>query len=134
MAFRKLIIQDYFDETNTGNQNCEPDMEEILKLNVGRRFDEEESVTTMQKTTLKDCDYHFHTAEQNAIRYICGYLIRKCLLVHSCSECEKYANEHKSLDNTSIYSHFRAYQTKNCELFGKLYMPNDSLFFFTFVN
>ncbi|KAJ3662093.1 hypothetical protein Zmor_006454 [Zophobas morio] len=47
----KLIIQDYFDETNTGNQNCEPDMEEILKLNVGRRFDEEESVTTMQKTT-----------------------------------------------------------------------------------
>ncbi|KAJ3658056.1 hypothetical protein Zmor_007852 [Zophobas morio] len=44
MIFRKLIIHDYFDETNTGNQNCKPDMEDIIKLTVGLRFDEEESV------------------------------------------------------------------------------------------
>lgn len=129
-AFKKLFSVDFF---AFENQNCLPDFDEILKLKVTNvdRYDTAATTnTTLIHLNLKDCDYRFHADEQNAIRYICGYLIKKCLNVHTCQKCEEFANAHQNLDETTLYSQFRAYQTKNLETFGKLYMPQDNFFYY----
>jgi hypothetical protein len=106
-------------------------LEKILNVEinkVNRYNDDTAGDTSSNIVEIKDCDYQLHAVEQNSIRYTCGYLIRKCLTVHKCDICEKYANEHQDLDEITLYSHFRAYQNKNMDTFGNLYMPNNNFF------
>lgn len=102
-----------------------------LSIHSADRYDMS-SVTINRTTqlTLKDCDYQFHDMEQNAIRDICGYLIRKCINIHTCQNCVDFANTHQNLDETSLYSQFRACQTKTLDIFGNLYMPHDNIFYY----
>lgn len=82
---------------------------------------------------LDDYDYRqMDINEQNAFRFICGYLIRKCLKKHSCDLCINYAKEYTDLNDTSFYCFFRAYNSSDENLFGNLYMPNDN--FIAYVN
>jgi hypothetical protein len=130
-AFRKLFNLKLF--CSTGSENCAQDLEKILNVEinkVNRYNDATAGDTSSNIVEIKDCDYQLHAVEQNSIRYTCGYLIRKCLTVHKCDICEKYANEHQDLDETTLYSHFRAYQNKNMDTFGNLYMPNNNFFFY----
>jgi len=62
-------------------------------------------------------------SEKNAFKYVWGYLIKKCLEIHSCNVCEIYINKNKAtLDNTTLYFSFRANETN---LFGNLHIAND---------
>lgn len=87
-------------------QNCSQDTAKILNLHVDsvQRFALDSPTSPGNPDTqgitifLKDCDYHLHYVEKNSIRYICGYLMRKCLDVHNCATCLRYANEHDYLD------------------------------------
>jgi len=47
--------------------------------------------------------------EENAFRYVCEYLIKKCIEMHTCESCTNYVNENKTfLDNKSfLYCFFR---------------------------
>lgn len=76
---------------------------------------------------LDDHDYRqMDINEQDVLRYICGYLIRNCLKVHSCDLCIKYSKEYVDLNDTSYYCFFRAYSSTNDNLIGNLCMPNNN--------
>lgn len=64
--------------------------------------------------------------EENAFKYICGFLIKKCIKIHSCDVCITYINENNAiLDNTILFS-FRAYNTSEENQFGNLNIPSNS--------
>lgn len=66
--------------------------------------------------------------EQNAFKYICGYLIEKCLRVHKCPVCNTFARDDGNLNETNIFIHFKAYNTK-LSFFGGLKTPHESFYF-----
>jgi len=64
--------------------------------------------------------------EENAFKYICGYLIKKCTEIHSCDPCIQYVNENKTvLDNSTLYCSFRVYENET-NLFGNLNIPSNN--------
>jgi len=67
--------------------------------------------------------------EQNALTYICGYLIKQCLKIHQCQICLDYAQNNSSLSSNNFYAHFKSYeQSNNSSLFYNLVMPNSFYF------
>lgn len=126
-SFKKVFSVN-FCASKTGN--CEPDNDKMLsaiinipsqtKIYVENKISESESIC------LDNHDYRtMDINEQDAFRYICGYLIRKCLTKHSCDLCVNYAKEYTDL-NTSFYCFFRAYNSSDENIFGNLYMPNNN--------
>ena len=69
--------------------------------------------------------YHKNVLDLNALQYVCGYLIRKCLLKHSCDRCLEFANKYSKIDKTSVYCHHRAYNCTGENPFGSLFMPDN---------
>lgn len=66
-------------------------------------------------------------SEENAFKYICGYLIKKCLEIHSCDTCIDYVNKSKAtFDDTTLYSSFRAYENNETNMFGSLNVASDN--------
>lgn len=132
-TFRKLFCIKLL---NSGYENCEEDASNIL-LKIGdiskiSQTVEEESRSILEKSectdvTINDSDYKsYDLLQKNFLRYIAGYLIKKCLMKHNCLVCQEYANEFNTLDDTSIYCNLRAYQPSNTAIFGGLKMPNTS--------
>jgi len=72
------------------------------------------------KENFNDHDYrNISLLEQNAFQYVCGYLMRKCIIKHSCDlpqVCERIC---KYLNNNSYYCFFRAYESTENNLFGR---------------
>lgn len=113
--------------------NCQQDNDEMLtavinfatqcKNNIENGVYENESVPV----SLDDHDYRqMDINEQDTFRYICGYLIRKCLRIHSCDLCLNYSKDYVDLNDTSYYCFFKAYNAIDENLFGDLYMPNNN--------
>lgn len=126
-TFRKLFSIQY-SNTNTGN--CSEDKDHILtnlnEFKQSYRFMTEKPIQET-KTLLDDHDYHsLNLSEENAFRYICGYLIRKCLQKHSCDTCIKYANSYTELNANTVYCFHRAYNSTEENLFGDFFMPDDN--------
>ena len=70
-------------------------------------------------------DYHsMNLPEENAFKYVCGYLIKKCTEMHSCDACINYLNE-AVLDDSTLYCSFRAYENET-NLFGNLNIPSNN--------
>jgi hypothetical protein len=60
---------------------------------------------------------------QNALTYVCGYLIKKCLEKHSCALCLHYAKNQQQLDQSFLFVYLKAYETADHSNFGKLNVP-----------
>jgi hypothetical protein len=109
--------------------NCEQDNDEILSsviTNFARqnKIYIEDEINEGESVHLNDDDYRkMDINEQDAFRYICGYLIRKCLKKYSCNLCLNYTKEYTDLNETSFYCFFRAHNSNEENLFGSLYMP-----------
>ena len=67
--------------------------------------------------------------EKNSIRYICGFLIRKCLKKHSCTICEGYSIDHVEFEDSTIFCFLKAYQNQNSN-FGNLKLPHNNFIFY----
>lgn len=64
--------------------------------------------------------------ERNALAYVCGYFIKKCLERHNCEICLNYIKNQNQLDQSLFFIYFKTYA--NCEEksnFGKLKVPTD---------
>lgn len=127
-SFRKLFSLNYFNQSE--GANCIEDFDSILTTlddnqHIIQSFNplmllEKTIFTPLVDTT----DYvNLHIPEKNSLTYICGYLIKKCLQRHTCDTCTNYANQVQTLSETTLYSHFRAYENKNKDVFGNLMMP-----------
>lgn len=55
---------------------------------------------------------------KNALTYVSGYLIKKCLEKHSCDTCLDFAKNQKSIDKAFIFTHLKAYQNEVASNYG----------------
>lgn len=69
---------------------------------------------------------------QNALTYVCGYLIKKCFEKHSCDLCLNYAKQQQQLDQSFLFIYYKAYVTADHSNFGKLNVPPNE--FFNYIN
>lgn len=125
-TFRKLLCLDIL---NSGSENCQGDPDKVL-LNFTdfpkSSAEDQISVETLTTVTVTDTDYqNLDILEQNFMRYVCGYLIKKCLSVHKCETCEGYAKSITQLDDSTFYCYLRSYDNRS-DTFGKLYMPHNN--------
>lgn len=137
-AYKQLFCVNYLDHSDEAN--CADDMDHMLTsitnnagntqlLTVFNRNDINQQIT-LQSTSITD--YRNNLPAANALKYVCGYLIRKCLEVHSCEVCTAFAKEESTtFDNTTIFQSFKAYPNKNCDMFGNLMTPNND--FYTYI-
>ena len=78
-------------------QNCVPDNDDIL--NLIRMSNIKESTTSKFVSSsaheILNIPNHesFHDFEENALKYVCDYLIKKCTAIHPCDMCTKYENK-----------------------------------------
>ncbi|XP_029344988.1 uncharacterized protein LOC115034027, partial [Acyrthosiphon pisum] len=66
--------------------------------------------------------------DQNSLTYVCGYLMKKCLEKHSCDVCINYAKFQQDLDQSFLFSHFKAYTNKENSTYGTLMMPHNDFY------
>lgn len=88
-TFRKLFSID-FCTPRTGN--CEQDNNEMLSVisnfTSQNSIYVEDEINESESVHLDDHDYRqMNVNEQDVFRYICGYIIQKCLKKHSCDIC-----------------------------------------------
>lgn len=132
-AFRQLYC---IDMLHSGAENCEDDESSVL-LHILDLPNEENTVSQTEDDSQMimspvETDYRTNTAlEENFTKYICGYLVRKCLKRHSCDVCENYAKSVDVVDDKSLFCYLKAFKHTELEMFGNLYMPSDN--FVTFI-
>lgn len=122
-AFRKLFWQSCF---HTDQMNCQEDLDQLLinidTANVAENIVIEEH-QLINAITLPNYSYrNENLTTQNAFSYVCGYLIKKALDVHSFEICQSFAKECKNLDVSNILTHLRAFSTENY-IYGALKSP-----------
>jgi len=129
-AFKKLFSTKLLQQLDS--TNCAFDSDEILNLmestNVHSVVVELNKPSTRVILDIPTHDYR-SMPEQNTFKYVCGYLIKKCKILHSCEACTNYTIENDNdLDDTTLYCSFRNdnYESKNVELFGALHIPSNT--------
>lgn len=136
-AFKKLFCMKYFEQAE--GANCLDDLDLVL-TDVSKYIEKDsikESPFNFQSTNQKFphivCETSYRQLslpEKNALTYISGYLLAKCLDKHSCDLCLSYCNTDAKLTAENWLVHFKAYKTKDEKLFGNLNVPpNDFIAF-----
>ena len=138
-AFRKLFYDNFLAPTNG---NCFQDFDVVL---VGTDFPTAH-LTTYSKSSpgsqqpqvpfdFDVADYNLVPIESNvtginAITYVAGYLLKKCLLKHQCSVCKDHLTTDELNDESQLFCWFKAYPSSN-KPFGGLLCP--SSFFVSYI-
>lgn len=68
----------------------------------------------------------------NAFKYVCGYLVNKCLKIYSCDICEVFSRASATLDCSNLFLHLKAFDKENTAPFGKLRSPHESFYNFIY--
>ncbi|CAI6377566.1 unnamed protein product [Macrosiphum euphorbiae] len=90
---------------------------------------EEKHIFKFKSLQVGTVDYSkLNIPEANAYTYVCGYLMKKCLEIHSCQVCVDYANCQKTIDKSFLLSFFKSYSSNNDSNFGKLLMPHNDFY------
>lgn len=126
-AFKKLLCLNYLQHSKIAN--CEQDFGELLSkfrepptqivdiLNEVNKEDNPLVIVDVPNEQLS-------LPAKNALTYVCGYLMTRCLQVHSCDVCQNYAkSRNSSFDSQLIYCHFKAYENSIDLMYGSLIAP-----------
>lgn len=107
-TFKKLFCINYFEYSE--GANC---IEDVLT-----------SIDKMPSEELKIII--------NAFTYVFGYLIGKCLKVHSCDVCLDFAHATTTLSSEIFFSYFKIYECDTTSMFSSLIMPVSTFYQFVF--
>ena len=139
----------FFDNLLTSTTgNCAEDLDSILVGSAApsKSKDQPSSIqeanSIMEEThvvqpfNLDDTDYRLPDVEEhlmctNALTYVAGYLVKKCIQKHQCEACLKYLIHDKLDDPSKLLVHFKAYDESKGP-FGSLMAPTDQ--FVQYVN
>lgn len=125
-SFKKIQCTELL---HSGTENCEADFNPILLkvCDMSREPVSQPVSKQIKNDPAISLDYQKDdNLQKNFIRYICGYLLKKCEKVHSCQTCLEYSKAHQDLDDSSLYIFFRAYENSSKDTFGNLKNPHDS--------
>lgn len=139
-AFKKVFFLHYFKHSD--GANCLEDLDEIF-TNIGDTttptlnnsntlFPEKNSYScnNLRVGTLDYRDLEF--TSRNALSYVSGYFIKKCLEKHTCDTCLEFAKSQNNIDESFLFTHFKAYQNEVKSAYGQLNVPPDS--FLNYIN
>lgn len=113
-SFKKMFTLKYFDQTE--GANCMEDINEVL-LNLSSKTVEVPQVpiaVTPRYNPLKvySNDYQtLKTPEGNALIYVTGYFLRKCLLRHSCDTCLEFSKLNTLDNQETTFCDLKAYSS-----------------------
>jgi len=141
-AFKKIFCLEYF--KHSPNANCIEDLDSVLcKVNelnnVSPSFQKivnpkqsKDNLFKFNPISIGTVDYRkLNIPETNALTYVCGYLMKKCLDKHICQDCINYANFQQNLEQSFLLSFFKSTSNDN-SLYGKLLMPHDDFYNYIF--
>ncbi|VEN51003.1 unnamed protein product, partial [Callosobruchus maculatus] len=126
-AFKKLFSLKFFDQVE--GANCTDDVNHLL-LNINSNTEKyseilvEQDVSKVNPIRVFTSDYqNLRSPEGNGLVYVTGYLLRKCLIQHTCNICVDFASSSKDLTNEeTAFCKLKAYtDTKS---FGGLTLPS----------
>jgi hypothetical protein len=133
-AFKKIFCLNYFQYSE--NFNCIQDFDDILSEISDHSNKEIQNIIFPEKSPFKfktplpigSVDYmDLSLPNQNSLTYVCGYLMKRCLEKHSCDVCTytNYAKFQQDLDQSFLFSHFKAYTHKEYSTCNNLIMPHN---------
>lgn len=128
-AFKKLFSLKYFNEVE--GANCIKDINTVLLNATPDMLEEYKNIdvpilTNNSSLKVLTCDYrNLSSTDGNAIAYITGYLLRKCLLQYSCNACTKYNDEKTLSKEAAIFLEHKSYSTSNN--YGSLNVPPSNI-------
>lgn len=138
-GFKKSFITAYI---HTADMNCIEDFDTVVteisdfsSSNSSPFLIQSDIISSENKISMKldNCDYyHLSLPEQNAFKYVCGYLISKCLKIHLCDTCTQFSQQNEKLDNTNLFIHYKAYKSNETQPFGSLKTPHGSFYAFIY--
>jgi len=138
-AFKKIFFVNYFKHSE--GSNCLEDMSEILTT-IGHISPllSNSCVLFPDKSSFNFCNLKIGTTDyrklnfpaQNALTYVCGYLIKKCIEKHSCDIFLNYTKHQQQLDQSFLFTYFKSYKTAHHSNYGNLNGPPDN--FFNYIN
>ena len=114
-AFRKLFFSTFL-TSSTGN--CAADFDDLLANfeKKGKARPVISTPTTQHTSTLEigPVDYRedaidSNIVKDNAIAYVAGYLLHKCLKIHTCPKCTDELQCNNLDDNRKLLCYFKAY-------------------------
>lgn len=139
-AFKKVFFLNYFKHSD--GANCLEDLDEIFtnieetatptfnNLNVLFPEKNPDHCYNIRVGTL---DYRELTfTSRNALSYVSGYFLKKCLEKHTCDTCLNFAKSQNKIDDSFLFTHFKAYQNLLPSNFGHLNVPPDT--FLNYIN
>ena len=122
-AFRKLFMDNFLSPIPTGNCAEDFDVFLIKSQDVPNSITERPS----QPPTVTATDTDFKTIEiekkiltMNALTYVSGYLLTKCLTKHDCTSCNSILTSECIDDSSPLFTMFKEFD--GC----KLTIPKDS--------
>lgn len=140
-AFRKLFILNYI---HSKSMNCEKDFGVFLTSLSDFNFQNSNNDLLMdnqikcdsqnvENFRIEKCDYQEKPLpEQNAFKYVAGYLIHQCLKIHSCPTCEHFSRENDDCDESNLFIHLKAYDNDE-HVFGGLKNPDETFYHFIYI-
>ena len=115
-AFRKLFVDNFLAPLSTGN--CAEDFDTYLIASRPSQSDlsaANDQRGPPQIHAVKDTDYKTNDIEQNlvsmnALTYVSGYLLRKCLIQHSCPICHQNYVTKDVNDSSQLLCMFKTFE------------------------
>lgn len=132
-AFRKLFFDNYL--SPLPSFNCSADSDTFLvtmkdQTSLSALSDPSPGTQKNTKTgpAIDEKDYKHEEVEKNlvsmnALTYVAGYLLRKCLDKHKCLTCAQKLTVASLTNSSQLYCYFKAYENKSD--FGGLTVPHD---------
>ena len=126
-AFRKLFYDNVLLQTKG---NCTEDLDAVL---VGTNYNKNPTAfeeCQSEPFQVDESDYRLISLEENligmnAITYVAGYLLKKCLEKHDCHSCIKELINNELDSSNKLFCYFKSYESTK-KPFGGLIVPSDT--------
>ncbi|CAK1591187.1 unnamed protein product [Parnassius mnemosyne] len=129
-AFSKLFLRNMLQISRTSN--CQEDICDLLQRSDTTTFLERPKSGPAHKARIPsaialngETDYRFDMPAKNALTYVSGYLLYKCSKKHNCTSFNALLQEKPNVNETTLYTHFKAYN-KDSSFYGGLKVPPET--------
>lgn len=127
-AFRKLFVDNFLTPLLSGN--CAEDFDAYLVKSHTTKSDTPaaQDQPIPPHSTVEDTDYNTNEVGQNlvsinAVTYVSGYLLKKCLTKHPCDMCRRTCTTTSIDDSSQLFCMFKSFE--GIDNGGGLTVPQD---------
>ena len=128
-AFRKLFFDNYLSPLPSFNCSADSDTFLMAVEDQNSLSDPGTHKITTNRPIIEEKDYKHEEVEKNlvsmnALTYVAGYLLQKCLNNHRCRTCAQKLTVTSLTNSSQLLCYFKAYDENKSD-FGGLTVPQD---------